>query len=93
MRFIYETAKQVVVWLGPETGNSTRALKFVDEFHRRVSNFRDPDKFLRWIFETAEVGERPWDAVTAILLRPWWTRAWTFQEILVSKSAVVQCGQ
>jgi hypothetical protein len=33
-----------------------------------------------------------WSAVRSILQRPWFSRVWTFQEIVLAKKAVLCCG-
>jgi hypothetical protein len=36
---------------------------------------------------------RPWEAMEALFLRPWWYRVWVYQEIVVSREATFVCGQ
>lgn len=95
MRFIYESAHQVIIYLGAGTAESARAFKFVKEFHKQaeqVTDASDAAKLKQWILEIALV-DQPWAVLCLdVLERPWWTRAWTFQEVLCASKATVQCG-
>ncbi|KAK0649992.1 hypothetical protein B0T16DRAFT_411009 [Cercophora newfieldiana] len=33
-----------------------------------------------------------WEALDALLARPWWSRTWTVQEVWHGKNAILQCG-
>lgn len=36
---------------------------------------------------------KAWSAVARLLLRPWWSRAWTVQELISAREVSVHCGQ
>ncbi|KAF8861709.1 HET-domain-containing protein [Acephala macrosclerotiorum] len=95
MRQIYEAASKVVVWLGGEAADSKKALKFVAGFGYRLEKAEtvaDAEKLIRDSFRLPR-HEKAWAALANVVSRPWWTRAWTFQEIVVASNAVVHCGR
>ena len=57
MRFIYESAHQVVIYLGAGIEDSARAFKFVQEFHEHATKASDAAKLESWIFEIALLNE------------------------------------
>ncbi|KXS95049.1 hypothetical protein AC578_3892 [Pseudocercospora eumusae] len=83
MRYIYNHAQCVRVWLGGEADGSSHAMDFVEgcldlsDFDKRIVN----------------VVESPhWAALSALIRRPWFTRRWIIQEVGLAKEAVVHCG-
>ena len=82
---IYNNAKEVYVWLGPSTDESDLAMKFI----RRLGNqsFWELGPFV----SNASYGPS-WKAVRALISRPWFSRRWILQEILLARRATVLCG-
>ena len=98
MREIYALAEIVYVWLGPEAEDSTLAIKFLpwlSEVVRRHENLRnDCDAWHGAIRK--ELGGRTskeWKALSALLRRDWFGRAWIVQEVNVASNAIVVCGK
>jgi hypothetical protein len=103
---IYRSAKEVIVWLGPEAANSSGALKKMDYLARRVQREKKPDEvelavLQRWFYDPSwrpyEPNEAPddgpWIAIRMLLERAWWTRAWVIQETTVPEQLTwVMCG-
>ncbi|KAK8052969.1 heterokaryon incompatibility protein [Apiospora saccharicola] len=86
---IYARASQTIVWLGPASADSDRAMRCVnmmDEEWRRLQGTPP----ITW-FETS-FQEADWDALGALMARPWWGRVWIIQEVLKSRDPVFRCG-
>ncbi|KAF7925774.1 uncharacterized protein EAE98_006999 [Botrytis deweyae] len=91
MGSIYETAHQVVVWLGEEESDT---MEIIELIHRMAGNHE-----FHWAdFTPIEDYEpRPELGVDRLLLfmffrKPWWTRMWTLQEMAKAKSLTFICG-
>jgi hypothetical protein len=91
MRKIYERAKKVIVWLGPEKGDSTLALDFIELIAEQATN----PYFATWLMRTAKDGmhQREWTAFRNLFERGWWTRTWAVQEFILGKEVDFVCGQ
>lgn len=102
MQHIYSRASRVVVWLGPESQNSTLALRTLEYLGQQVeytkSNFWLPAPFRKekdWWLPEHRIDYSPevWDAIVQLVQRPWFGRLWIMQEIqLANQEAIVQCG-
>lgn len=76
---IYRTASLVVVWLGTASHLAGTEARFLDS----LSASRRPS-----------MDERSWiDGLAFLERNSWFHRAWTFQEIVLARSAVVRYGQ
>jgi hypothetical protein len=102
---IYKNARQVVVWLGPTTPDSIKALDFAETIYRcfdpaaerleeeRWSEYPDSQKRLRQVESLlAAQYASSWVALHRILSRRWWERAWVLQELVTARKATVCCG-
>ncbi|KAK0099403.1 hypothetical protein ONS95_003525 [Cadophora gregata] len=83
MRDIFSLAQPTVVYLGPSTGASTFVLDVLQYWWRRGSS-----RVLSG--EKAEIRRM---VASELLLRDWFTRVWTYQELVLSKEVWVQCGR
>jgi hypothetical protein len=87
MRYIYESAAIVDVWLGPAAEDSTGAMSIV----------RDMAKGL-WVSEMAKNlvktsnGNQKLRALVKLFRREYWQRTWVIQEFSLAKMAIVHCG-
>lgn len=92
MRYVYEGAELVYVWLGEAEAAEERAvdaiptlntgLRALPEGHKL--NATDPSSF-----ETVGIpapSHEVWRALSKIITRPWWSRLWTLQEVVVAPS-------
>ncbi|EKG22465.1 Heterokaryon incompatibility [Macrophomina phaseolina MS6] len=84
---IYQKAKEVIVWLGPESDTSREAMDFMANARPSESRFdgsggKSYVDFLKTKFA----------GVYRLFSRLWWTRVWCVQEILLAQSVTVQCG-
>lgn len=92
---IYSKANDVVIWLGEESHNSNQGMDFLDEIVMLGSRREYLDQNMADDFRS--ILDRPDSnscilALADILMRPWWDRVWTLQEIVLAHSATVYCG-
>lgn len=95
---IYRQASQTVIWLGIQD-------KWVDVMKSMLERFlkdcKDSSMDADWVrsnlglssSQKSEQQQRNYDALVRILNREWFSRAWIFQEAVLSKSLSIQCGQ
>jgi hypothetical protein len=91
---IYARASRVVVWLGPEDTDSKvgialarRILEVVgdrDHYHLIPGNLKS--------LSLPPYKDKSWRALGLFLQRPWFSRIWVIQEVVMSSSAVFVCG-
>ncbi|KAI4168952.1 MAG: hypothetical protein LQ348_007390 [Seirophora lacunosa] len=105
MADIYRKAERTVVWLGETTVleddrraivNATERMNF-RPVEREWSEATDQDILKDLIGfkaegESRELGQRRRQVLADALNRPWFTRAWVFQEVVVAKSGIVLYG-
>jgi hypothetical protein len=84
MSKIYSRAKEVCIWLGEPTDNSSIAINFIhneimdlNKFNKICADDRYSDK---------------WIAVMQLMSRKWFSRRWVVQEIALATRATVYCG-
>ncbi|PVH80079.1 hypothetical protein DL98DRAFT_572177 [Cadophora sp. DSE1049] len=106
MGALYSNAKDVVVWLGPSSDDSTLALKTLARLGEGVVFYPaenrvtyEIEQFEAWA-ETLQFDEQAlraeslsWVAIGSLLRREWFERLWVFQEIALASSAVVVVGE
>jgi hypothetical protein len=106
MGTIYERAENVVVWLGPEADQSQTAIEFIVSFCINLDthgiNQRNDIAVVQTSLSQLRQIVRPfaqqrylplWMSVVKLLQRPWFERAWVFQELVSGTNAIVQCGK
>ncbi|RMZ87243.1 hypothetical protein DV736_g5535, partial [Chaetothyriales sp. CBS 134916] len=85
MSMIYGHAKCVNVWIGDSDSDSKLAIQFMQNEILRLQHFDelldDPQSATKWL------------ALGNLLTRPWFSRRWVIQEIVLAKKAVVYCGR
>jgi hypothetical protein len=90
MTEIYRHAVAVVVWLGPENGDSAAGMSLLNEvgaFIDAESNANDSAAKLRdWIYKTLSdhAYDIRWKGLKEIYSRSYWTRLWVIQELVVT---------
>ncbi|RSL41927.1 hypothetical protein CEP54_015662 [Fusarium duplospermum] len=96
MRQIYESAAQTVVYLGGQTGGNTgySAWNFLERNSIWALNqYREKDYTLPAdIEDQVDFRGELYDVYLDVLSRPWFSRVWVFQEVVVSKDVMIQCG-
>ena len=79
MRKIYETATNVLIWLGDEADDSNMAIELIPRLNRTLPHFK--------VRTTKEL-----QPLKALLSRPWFGRMWVLQELWAASSATIVCG-
>jgi hypothetical protein len=90
MKDIYQSAHEVIVWLGEADPVFTSYV--IDMLERKVQFNGSGEVILRGPME-AITTEQWLSFGTHLMKRPWWWRMWVIQEIAVAREAVVMCGQ
>lgn len=98
MRAIYSRADHVLVYLGREDSETELAFRLINQIgDNAICTMKSKeggtvfagDETLPWL-PPRDAPE--WAAYHNLLRRPWFTRVWTYQEIVLSKKASVLCG-
>ncbi|KAF5021875.1 hypothetical protein F66182_6066 [Fusarium sp. NRRL 66182] len=84
MQDIYRNAEKVLVWIGQAPEHTKLAFEKVKSL--LVCDDVDSQKHIwdkqgEWI-----------DCLGEIIMRPYWSRAWTVQEVVLAKTALLCCG-
>jgi hypothetical protein len=90
MREIYQTATQIVVWLGPASNCSDVAVKFLTLVFDKCPRGREAEWFKNLMKGNNLATE--WKALASLLARAWWNRIWIVQEIVLAREALILCG-
>jgi hypothetical protein len=98
MRSIYARAKQVIVWLGPETSNSNLAMWLLKKLSKPHDDLQPDQAYTEAMKErssTAPPGRfaEAWTAFDDLFAQEYWKRVWIIQEIAASRDILVCCGQ
>ncbi|KAL2672782.1 hypothetical protein Neosp_013498 [[Neocosmospora] mangrovei] len=96
MRQIYESAMQTIVYLGGQTGGNTgySAWNFLERNSTWALNecgekdYTLPAEIEDLVDFRGELD----DVYLDVLSRAWFSRVWVFQEVVVSKEVIIQCG-
>jgi hypothetical protein len=93
MKDIYSKAWNVISWIGEEARGSTKALKLL----RVLSECRDNGRAQKMIQELEQnpghLGTGCWLGLQELVIRPYWTRLWIIQELVLGCVAVsIRCG-
>jgi hypothetical protein len=97
---IYKQARKVIIWLGP-ADSMTRPALYALSALAKVPRERwwqvnsgtgmfDPRTYE--LLGIPQISIEQWKAVRALYRRSWFSRAWTIQEAVLARDAVVQCG-
>jgi hypothetical protein len=107
MQHVFRHARPVIVWLGEATADSDLALTFARQFHDRFlshtrqgfeneelqdyPNFQEIEAKLKCFMKSEYISS--WVALHSLFSRPWWSRAWIIQEVLMAKQLQLLCGK
>ena len=104
MTSIYFGAHKVLAWLGKEDQDTAAAFKTMDDLYALKDcpiKQEDTDAcselfgYRPWLLsksDEAYISNEGIKAFWNLMKRPWFHRAWIFQEIVISKRASIQCG-
>ena len=81
---IYRNATSVSVWLGEHCDDSELAMRFIQD--------TIPTPGTSSSITSSPEYAKEWEAVAALLRRPWFSRRWSVQEISLARRATVHCG-
>ena len=99
MAAVYSLACQVIVWLGPESQNSTLALRAIDNLSSQLrvdwNNIAEmtsvsTGETITQYFDPFD--DETWKSVGNLLRQPWFERLWIWQEIRLARDADLFCG-
>lgn len=97
MARIYQMAKHVHVWLGPENETSKLAMTFLKKINTKVracidsgSPLREVHEWIKAAFENPEY-DPIWKAIARLWQRNYWSRVWIIQEVVFGTSKQLQC--
>ncbi len=102
MASIYQSARRVVVWLGPADKDSEVAMSFVENLEQKfiakaqcasctlLKSYRC-HVCIRGIIESHTTSEG-WDALFRLLSRSWFSRTWVVQELVLAKDVILLPG-
>ena len=78
MKDIYNKVSRVLIWLGPESEDSSLAIELMSTNESASSHLHS---------------DEAWMAVDRLACRPWWNRLWCLQEVVSAEAdPVVMCG-
>ena len=99
MKDIFGGAQEVLAWPGEASADSARALAFVEELRHVIEESQNTKKPIPWMalgrtghWDHREVSLSPWSALRVFLRRPWFTRLWIVEEIVLAKKVTLLCG-
>ncbi|KAI1861110.1 hypothetical protein JX265_009729 [Neoarthrinium moseri] len=82
---IFSNASCVRIWLGEAEDGVQDAIKIVSNLEMCLNKDQE-------IVKAILTNKAASNGITGLLQRPYWKRMWVFQEIVLSKRAVVHCG-
>jgi len=91
MKEIYEKAKEIIVWLGPESDDSRYAMNAINSIDRRWAK-RTSQPVMERFLAAPKLDKRALWAINQLLCRPWWRRVWIIQEATCDSATYIKCG-
>lgn len=101
MQRIYSLASLVIIWLGPAHPTDALAMETLRAIHRPWATYKGVPLFTWNEGEDASthdgrlanfLPDACYVALATFLMRPWFTRIWIVQELLVAREVEVWCG-
>ena len=98
---IFQAAEQVTAWLGHAYRGSDDAIRVLSQiqtqsYHDQASRVTTTMNSLVSGSATGKVpdpGDVTWEHINSLLRRPWFTRVWITQELVLPRKVVLLCGQ
>lgn len=95
MKDIFQQSERTIVWLGEESQDSPHAMRLIAQL-AKASAERSPRRFWQPQSDMSKslppLYDLAWRAVSLLLQRPWFHRAWIVQETAVPRDILVICG-
>ncbi|OCK86316.1 HET-domain-containing protein, partial [Lepidopterella palustris CBS 459.81] len=96
MKDIFQQSRQTVIWLGKESDDSNSALELLkslaESSERAPQNGNHKSAWFRRLNNIPPLYNDVWRALSTLLQRPWFYRAWIVQEVSVSRHIQILCG-
>lgn len=90
---IYKNAEHVLVWLGPQGGESDLGLNIIRDLGNAYHDYKCSEKAFQSIEEKyVSTQDQAWTSLSQLLRRPWWSRLWTVQEVVLGSQVSLICG-
>ncbi|KAK9425919.1 putative Heterokaryon incompatibility domain-containing protein [Seiridium unicorne] len=99
MRDIFQSAKFVYGWLGPEEDDSSIAIDTLLQIRMQAYKDREwpvdlPSIPLYWAgHKIPPPNSTVWEAIDALFGRDWFERVWIMQEIILAPDVIMVCGR
>lgn len=98
MARIYREAMRVIVYLGDEASESQTGFHLIhvlSDFCECQDSSQSTQTIRPKDFQShglPDVEDKNWEAIRAILRRPWFRRVWIIQELLLGRDVTISCG-
>lgn len=101
MDLVYKAAEEVVIWVGRESPNDSKAVEYIQEIFdkkeipTRAREFYHPEAVSSstdWNSEWVERHSHMWKDIAVFCFREYWTREWIIQEVMLASEAYLVCG-
>jgi hypothetical protein len=98
MQTIFASAKCVIAWIGKGSEDSERALEFIGILLNKIKGIEEKEhgcgelSFVRMHHELPQNSDPGWEAFRNLLNRPWFSRLWIVQEMVMASRRVFACG-
>ncbi|KAE9373955.1 HET-domain-containing protein [Stipitochalara longipes BDJ] len=101
---IYKNAEEVLIYVGPEDSKTSSTFKFFHSVSKKGDLGNDVRVWFPGVYGGLHLVSEsellksykvhdPWIGWTEFLIRPWFSRLWTWQEVIVSRQATIICGK
>lgn len=92
MKDIFKLGERTVVWLGEESQDSALAIQLIHELARASQEHSSRSRRSHESEKILSLYDPAWRALTQLLRRPWFHRAWIVQETSVARDVSILCG-
>jgi hypothetical protein len=93
MQKIYESASTVIAWVGEEADGSHKAIQLVRDLAGHESEQSIEQLVAELHHDPNYLGNGSWLALHEFMQRPYWSRLWIIQEMVMGASGlVIRCG-